>query len=461
MLHNAHDMGDITCRAGLADVSSSKSTPKLSGNSTRLLRDRGSRSRPGSSGRLNTTSTEAANPISPSRTNPAPDLSGDMNSLALKDDVGADRIAKLTAVDWHFANAKTQDGVHGIHSYPAKFIPQIPRQLIEIFAPCERSVVFDPFCGSGTTLVEAQSAGHTSIGVDLNPIATLIARAKTRYTTRSVYAAAHSVVRDVAQAKAHVPSIPRVDHWFSTDVQSALARIVDVISRIDDEDLRDDLRLALSSIVVKVSFQDGDTRYAAIQKDVSGDSVSEFFLRSAMDLDRARQSHFTPLFAEAPVPSTVITADILSIAPEDVGPIDLVITSPPYPNAYEYWLYHKYRMYWLGFDPIAVREAEIGARPHFFKKNHHTAEDFERQMSGVFSLLNQTLRSSGVACFVVADSRIHGHIVDNVALLKHAASNNGFTLVSVVTRNIPSTRKAFNPAHARTSRESIAVFARP
>ena len=41
--------------------------------------------------------------------------------------------------------------------------------------------------------------------------------------------------------------------------------------------------------------------------------------------------------------------------------VGLVITSPPYPNAYEYWLYHKYRMYWLGLDPIAVKKQEIGA----------------------------------------------------------------------------------------------------
>jgi site-specific DNA-methyltransferase (cytosine-N4-specific) len=376
------------------------------------------------------------------------------------DEVANDPIGKLTAADWHFASAKTQAGVHGIHPYPAKFIPQIPRQLIEILAPSVGAVVFDPFCGSGTTLVEAKSAGYASVGVDLNPIATLIARAKTRDTTQSVHLVADLIVRDARRATVSVPSIPRVDHWFSKDVQFALARLVDGISRIEDRGLRDDLRLVLSSIIVRVSFQDGDTRYAAIDKDVSSESVLELFLRSAADLDRARQSHLSPLFAETASPARIITADILSISPDDIGPVDLVITSPPYPNAYEYWLYHKYRMYWLGFDPISVREAEIGARPHFFKKNHHTAEDFERQMAGVFRLLQDTLRPSGVVCFVVADSRIHGHIVDNVALLKRAGSGNGFSLLTVANRNVPSTRKAFNPAHARTNAESIAVFGR-
>jgi site-specific DNA-methyltransferase (cytosine-N4-specific) len=384
-----------------------------------------------------------------------------MSSLALTDDVASERIDRLTAADWHFATAKTQTGVHGIHPYPAKFIPQIPRQLIEILAPPAGSVVFDPFCGSGTTLVEAQSAGYASIGVDLNPIATLIARAKTRHTTRSVHLAAELIVRDARQATVTVPAIPRVDHWFSKDVQSALARLVDGIARVEDDDLRDDLRLALSSIVVRVSFQDGDTRYAAVEKKVSAELVLESFVRSAADLDSARQTHFSSLFAQAAAPARVITTDILSISPDDVGQVDLAITSPPYPNAYEYWLYHKYRMYWLGFDPIAVREAEIGARPHFFKKNHHTAEDFKRQMAAVFRLLHQTLRPCGVACFVVADSRIHGHIVDNVALLKRAASDHGFSLLTVVNRNVPNTRKAFNPANARTNSESIAVFGRP
>lgn len=460
MLHKAHDMGDVTCRVELADASSLRSIPGPSESSTPLSPDKDSRSRPGFSERLNTTSTEAANSLSASSTNRAHASRSEMSSLAPTDDVASERIDRLTAADWHFATAKTQTGVHGIHPYPAKFIPQIPRQLIEILAPSAGSVVFDPFCGSGTTLVEAQSAGYSSVGVDLNPIATLIARTKTRHTTRSVHLAAQLIIRNAREATVSVPSIPRVDHWFSKDVQSALARLIDGISRVEDDDLQDDLRLALSSIIVRVSFQDGDTRYAAVEKKVSADLVLESFVRSAADLDNARQTHFSTLFAQDAAPARIITADILSISPDDVGPVDLAITSPPYPNAYEYWLYHKYRMYWLGFDPIAVREAEIGARPHFFKKNHHTAEDFKRQMAAVFRLLHQTLRTSGVACFVVADSRIHGHIVDNVALLKRAASDHGFSLLTVVNRNVPNTRKAFNPANARTNVESIAVFGR-
>src|SRR5690606_38028293 len=136
-----------------------------------------------------------------------------------------------------------------------------------------------------------------------------------------------------------------------------------------------------------------------------------------------------------------------------------VITSPPYPNAYEYWLYHKYRMYWLGMDPIAVRSREIGARPHYFRKNHQTEHDFEAQMAGVFSLLARVMLPGGYVCFVVGRSVIHGRVIDNQALLTRAAETHGFLRAGCVERSIMRTRKSFNPAHSTISREGILVLA--
>ena len=86
--------------------------------------------------------------------------------------------AKLDSVAWDFTDADSRAGAHSMHPYPAKFIPQIPRALIELFHPGDDSAVLDPFCGSGTTLVEAASYGLQGIGVDLNPLATLVARVK-------------------------------------------------------------------------------------------------------------------------------------------------------------------------------------------------------------------------------------------------------------------------------------------
>lgn len=387
-------------------------------------------------------------------------LSGCGNKIPVNQKL-KDKLEDLFTADWNFTNAKTNNGTHSIHPYPAKFIPQIPRQLIQRIRPPKGSFVFDPFCGSGTTLLEAQAAGYPSIGIDLNPIASMIARVKTRPPSRPISPLASQLAKSATQRKAPIPSIPRVDHWFKKDVQQALANLVNVIGGIEDEATREALQIALSSIIVRVSNQDGDTRYAAIQKPSSSDSVYDLFKLAAAGIDRGHLEEHGGLFRSDWPEARIITKDILLAKPSEIGDqVGLVITSPPYPNAYEYWLYHKYRMYWLGMDPLTVRKAEIGARPHYFKKNHQTEVDFEKQMASVFRLLASTMLPEALACFIVGRSIIHGRVVDNVALLERAALPNGFRRLIVVERVIPSTRKAFNPAHGTINTEAVVVFGR-
>ncbi|KAA4287867.1 site-specific DNA-methyltransferase, partial [Bacteroides ovatus] len=89
------------------------------------------------------------------------------------------RYTKLKTIDWNFQDV-SQDALANIHPYPARFIPDIPRELISALGCAKGSVVLDPFCGSGTTLVEAQRAGFDAVGIDLNPIACLISSVKTQ-----------------------------------------------------------------------------------------------------------------------------------------------------------------------------------------------------------------------------------------------------------------------------------------
>ena len=80
--------------------------------------------------------------------------------------------------DWTFARANTQDLTHGLHPYPARMIPQIAERLINRYSS-ENEIVLDPFCGSGTVLVESKLLGRNAIGNDINPLGTLLAKVKT------------------------------------------------------------------------------------------------------------------------------------------------------------------------------------------------------------------------------------------------------------------------------------------
>ena len=91
-------------------------------------------------------------------------------------------LARLRSLDWDFADAKTDYLTHSLHPYPAKFIPQIPNALIQELSSVG-DVVCDIFCGSGTTLVEALLLKRHAVGIDANPLACLITRAKTTGVT--------------------------------------------------------------------------------------------------------------------------------------------------------------------------------------------------------------------------------------------------------------------------------------
>lgn len=370
-------------------------------------------------------------------------------------------IKLLHSVDWDFKDS-VNPVIHTIHPYPAKFIPQIPRKLIELYHPADSSVVLDPFCGSGTTIVEAIDLGLDAIGIDVNPLACLITRAKTTPLPPGLHDVARQVIREaenqVSSDSVQVPTIPRLDHWFKPDIQKVLAALVAQINQEERIPLREALQVALSSIITKVSNQESDTRYAAIDKNVSAEDVFGYFEQAVAKVERAVYQ-FTDNLFRCLGRATTLNRDLLTVASKDLpSNIGLVITSPPYPNAYEYWLYHKYRMYWLGMNPIDVREQEIGARPHYFKVKHQDERDFERQMGTVFHLLSKVMRPGARACFLVGRSIIHGRVIDNVTLLQRASEPYGFAIEDIVERQIPATRKAFNPANSKINKEHIIVF---
>lgn len=80
--------------------------------------------------------------------------------------------------DWDYANVDTKTHTHCYHVYPAMMIPQVARRLIQLYGR-SGGVLLDPFCGSGTSLVEARLAGMHAIGIDLNPFAVFLAKTKT------------------------------------------------------------------------------------------------------------------------------------------------------------------------------------------------------------------------------------------------------------------------------------------
>ncbi len=368
-----------------------------------------------------------------------------------------DNKSLISKIDWNFPDSKRSESIHSIHPYPAKFIPEIPRGLLNNLDIPEGTSVLDPFCGSGVTLYESQQLGLNSYGVDLNPIACLISKIKTSPLPVNLVDVGKKIISH-AKNKSNIiiPEIPNLDHWFKKDIQSALSALIPEIKKEKDIVIREFLMYSISAIIVRVSNQDSDTRYAAVTKNICGDDVYKLFLQTIEKVVK-----FKALEISKEASSLIINKSIFEITKQDIdSPVGLVITSPPYPNAYEYWLYHKYRMFWLGFDPLHVKENEIGARAHYFKKNRPSVEDFKNQLFLIFQLLSSLVVKNGFVTFVTGRSKIHGEIIRNDSLIIEAAKLNNFGLFEILTREMNSSRKSFNLSHARIKEEYIIILKR-
>ncbi len=368
----------------------------------------------------------------------------------------------FVSTSWAFDQAaQTRE----FHPYPARFVPAIPRQALELLEV--DGTVLDPFCGSGTTLMEARRRGLHAVGVDINPVACLISRVRTsrwepddmmlsgRHAQGLFEAAA--LATDVA---VDFRAIPRLDHWFAPHAQRALSGAVRYARGLSPDDpWRDRISAAISAATVKVSRQESDTRYAAIDKAGSQATVAGQLREALEKLTRWLVAN------TADYPDTRVQVhcrDARDLSFIAAGSVGAVCFSPPYPNAYEYWLYHKYRMYWLGFDAVAVREQEIGARPHYCRPNGLTEADFADQMTEVFTGLHRVMKPDARAVVVVGDSVIGGRVVDNGVLISQIGQDTGFVTEAALTRPIAVNRSSFNRAHSRGRRhEHILLLRRP
>ncbi|HVJ88690.1 MAG TPA: DNA methyltransferase, partial [Labilithrix sp.] len=309
--------------------------------------------------------------------------------------------------------------VHGFHAYPARAHPVTVRRLIEDLAPAGGTVL-DPFCGSGTVLIEAMLAGRKSVGTDLNPIAVMLARAKTFPRTPEKTAALVAAARGVAEhaearrkAKAGASRrLPQEDvSLFAPHVLLELDGLRSGIAEAPPE-TRPDLSLVLSSILVKLSGRRGDTSESPVDKRIAAGYPSRLFVKKTEELARRFDDLATLLrhaqSAGAPPPHARVYEDDATILKKvDDASIDAVITSPPYVATYDYLQHHELRMRWLGLDARKLARAELGARRKYERLSADEAiGSWERELAKLFHSLARVMKKGAPLVLLIADSAI-------------------------------------------------------
>ena len=378
----------------------------------------------------------------------------------------------IEETDWSFKDERTDEVTHHLHPYPAKFPPPLPRRLIEILTR-PGSTVLDPFCGSGTTLVEAKALGRGSIGVDTNPVAVLASSAKTLVLDENSFAAlaglddaieadisratgrpllAASLVAEVAPVPP--PEIPNRDRWFTAQAMHELGIILARVQSIAATPASTVARACFSAIVIHASNQDSETRYTAKLKYREPGEVLQRFRTRVKDAVRMHEEWKA---VASPATAVSLVGDARRVDPHEVGLADAVVTSPPYANAFDYHLYHRHRLFWLGFKPQDVRRVEIGSH-----LNHQNDEDaisaHSRDLQECLRAITACLRPRAPLAFVIGDSLFNGKLINYAAEISDIGRELGLRTLACADRTIHSSKRSMIRPARRARQEHVLLL---
>jgi SAM-dependent methyltransferase len=317
----------------------------------------------------------------------------------------ADVLGALFEVDPALERALT----HGFHSYAGRMHPSIARGAIARFSPAGGAVL-DPFCGSGTVLCEAMAAGRPSVGIDASPLATMIAKVRSRTlgdAGRTALVAAARQIAELAMEEARKRRRPQVPRWaegefkiFHPHVAFELLGLRALVMETPPGDAQGQaLRLCLSSILVKFMRSGPEAPRDGADKRIGRGVPSRFFADRAEELARglADLERRTP---PGTAPPDVRLGDAREYPHVATRSMDLVLCSPPYAGVYDYAEHHAVRFRWLGLPIEALRKRQLGER----NKGSGTAVTVWQEARRRFLVeMGRVLRPGGKVVLVVGD----------------------------------------------------------
>jgi DNA modification methylase len=369
------------------------------------------------------------------------------------------------------SDIRTNYLTHGIHSYTAKFIPHMPRYFIEKYTK-EGEIVLDPFAGSGTTLLEANLLGRNALGIDINPLAVLIGRVKTTSIKKEELEKANRFLFDALNKskKSHKVNFPNINHWFNDQSIYDLGKIKYVINELyknkqTNKKLKNFFDICFSSIIRKSSFADPSNpktycspRMRKLKKEGYKFDPIKYFKEAVIKnskliymLDDSLKkfkvkSHFIP------------TNTTLNIRlPSWTKRVDLIVTSPPYANAQEYFRNFKLELFWLGLVDretlLKLDKNQIGGENHAvlnYKNLQHTGyQDIDKIIERLFSINKKSsyivykyffnmeksikeyarvLKKGGHCVIIIGNNTVRGVKIPIDKTLIEIAKKNGFDL---------------------------------
>jgi tRNA G10 N-methylase Trm11 len=407
---------------------------------------------------------------------------------------------------------------HQIHPYPAKLLPNIAHFFVRAKTLNRtRKLVLDPFCGSGTVALEASAAGHSALVADANPLALLIAKAKTTpYDADLLRECTQSVVARAARFKT-APEIEIVNAhlWYTPDRKRALERISRAILEVENLEHRDFLRVCLSVVARKMSFADPaisvpvrlrvkESLGAHHSSRVEGrlkwledaNALTEFARICESNIDRVADANLARPGRTAAIAVGIDARNLRDPAPSRnarlrSNSVPLIITSPPYGSAQKYVRATSLSLNWLDLalpSDLASLEARSIGREHLPNHRYKALPDtlppayaalcrriaarneirgkitaqYLCDLKSALAEMSRVTAKGGHIVLVIGNNEVCGETLRNDQFACHVLQEFGMTVKLKMLDHIKSrglmTKR--NKTASLISRESVLVFSK-
>jgi hypothetical protein len=404
----------------------------------------------------------------------------------------------LDILDWEFEESDSSFMVHNACWFPAKLVPQIPAHLIlNLFEAGD--TVLDPFCGSGTTLIESLRHGRKCIGTDVNPVAIYISLAKCRFVgfeqlksaqdrilaefsractfldnpkqswlTGQVITLSQSLIED---PDGNIPNYEANRGWFHPVVLGKLGVLKALIWE-EKPIVRNTLALTFFSILRDCSSLPIRKPYTYIadnvkpkREDLIDKDVFQIYRERSQKLLLGRKAYedqcklvmretgatvqeFNQWFV-------IKKVDARNLSQKISNRIDCVVTSPPYMGVTDTTTAHRLWYLWHDFSSTLEegKNVEIGAR--WKRKKPNLLEQYLEDLFVSFQQITGSLKDGGYLCLVIGEpERAKGKIIDRIS---HMMSNQlHLNICRTYRRTIH--KKWFEHPTGGVAREDIMVF---
>jgi DNA modification methylase len=372
---------------------------------------------------------------------------------------------------WNYAEDNTRAYTHPIHPYPAMMIPQVAGRLIDMYAK-PKSVVLDPFCGSGSVLLEAFIKGYNSYGIDINPLSLLISNVK---TTPLNYKFLQNELEKILRKTLLIKKMDNIgffniDYWFKPDVIFKLAVLKTVINSIRDRKIKNFFRVVFSFTVrASSNTRNGEFKLYRVEdeklNDFNPDVMNIFKERAERNINA--MVDLWKQFRDSKTQVNVLNEDTRYRTSIKAGTVNIVVTSPPYGDSrttVAYGQFSRLSLQWLGFNGNALDtdNRSLGGRldinnlylgysspnlryaldliSRIDKKRARDVIAFYIDLNKCFTELSRVVKKGGFLCMVVGNRTVKGIQLPTDEIVADFGEYVGFKHVETMIRKIPNKR---------------------